>query len=83
MATNGTDKVQELVRRRNELLPRLQKGRDRIRMEDERGGERADYYLEYWLTLLTDYEQTVDRLRALGVGEEQVLAEPGGESAAQ
>ena len=77
MATNGADKIQELLKRRDDLLPRLQKGRERIRAEDERGGERSDYFLEFWLTLLTDYEQTIDQLRALGADEGQVTSEPG------
>jgi hypothetical protein len=77
LATNGTDKIEELLKRRDDLMPRLRKGRDRIRVEEERGGERADYFLEFWLTLLTDYEQTIDQLRALGADEARVTDESG------
>ncbi|MHB0876212.1 MAG: hypothetical protein ACYC5O_09230 [Anaerolineae bacterium] len=83
LATNGADKIQELLKRRNDLLPRLQKGRERIRLEDERGSERADYFLEFWLALLTDYEQTVDQLRTLGVDEAQITDEPGRETSSR
>lgn len=81
MATNGAAKIQELLKHRDELAPRLRKGRERIRAEEERGGERADYLLEFWLTLLTDYEQTIDQLRALGVDEAQVTGETTGSDA--
>jgi hypothetical protein len=83
LATNGADKIQELLKRRDDLLPRLRKGRERIRLEDERGGERSDYFLEFWLTLLTDYEQTIDQLRALGADETRVTEEPGPDGAAR
>jgi hypothetical protein len=81
LATNGADKIQELLKRRDDLMPRLRKGRERIRLEQERGGERADYYLEFWLTLLTDYEQTIDQLRALGADEAAIAGESGPDAA--
>jgi hypothetical protein len=66
--------VEELLKRMIELEPRLRNGRERIRAEEEQGGDRADFLFEFWLTLLTDYEQTIDRLRKMGVCEETIAA---------
>ena len=61
-------KTEALLQKRDKLLQRLRKGREVIRAEAEKGGgDRADQYFEVWLSLLTDYEQTMDELRALGV----------------
>jgi len=65
-------KIEELLAKKATLCQRLRKGREVIRAEREKGGERADYFFEYWLSLLTDYEQTVDRLRDLGAAEELI-----------
>ena len=70
MSAPDDSRTAELLQKNNELWERLRKGRETIRTAQEKGSERADYYFEFWLTLLTDYEQTVDQLRSLGVAEE-------------
>ena len=65
-------RVEELLQKQDRLRQRLQKGREVLSSETDDGGEKADQHFEYWLTLLTDYEQSIDQLRALGVREERL-----------
>jgi hypothetical protein len=69
MAAERDELVQELLQRQGTLWERLRRGIEAVRAEQLRGSERADYYFERWLSLLTDYEQTIDKLRELGVDE--------------
>ncbi|MGQ9555795.1 MAG: hypothetical protein ACUVWR_16980 [Anaerolineae bacterium] len=73
MSAGNDSRIAELLKKKETLWERLQKGRETIRTAQERGSERADYYFEFWLTLLTDYEQTIDQLRSLGVAEELLM----------
>ena len=75
MSEDEASAVEELLAKKATLCQRLRKGRKAIRSERERGGGRADYFFEVWLSLLTDYEETVDRLRRLGVPEEVIAAD--------
>ena len=70
MSTGNDNRIAELLKKKEALWERLRKGREAIRAAQERKSEKADYYFEFWLTLLTDYEQTIDQLRTLGVAEE-------------
>lgn len=72
MTTNDGERAEQLLQKADILADRLRKGRVAIRAETQT--ERADYYFERWLALLTEYEQTVDELRRLGVPEERVAA---------
>lgn len=74
MADDTQARAQELLVKRDSLVPRMSKGRERIRIEQDRGGEKLDYYFEFWLALLTDYEQTMDSLRKLGVPDDAGVA---------
>ncbi|NPV08868.1 MAG: hypothetical protein HPY83_13020 [Anaerolineae bacterium] len=78
MNASGAGRIEELLDKAATLAERLGKGRSVIRAEEEQGGERADYYFERWLSLLTDYEQTVDELRRLGAPEERIRSAGGG-----
>lgn len=77
MADDTQARVRELLAKRDSLVPRLSKGRERIRIEQDRGGDKLDYYFEFWLALLTDYEQTMDSLRKLGVSDDAEAAPSG------
>ncbi len=72
MNEEQTERVEQLLAKATTLAQRLDKGRGAIRGEEDRGSDRADLYFEKWLSLLTDYEQTVDELRRLGVGEDDI-----------
>lgn len=72
MNANESSRTEELLSKAGTLAGRLHKGRAAIRAEEVQGGERADYYFEHWLSLLTDYEQTVDELRRLGTPEDRI-----------
>ena len=72
MSEDTAARIDELLKKKDTLWKRLQKGRETIRAEEGRNSGRADYYFEYWLSLLTDYEQSIDELRALGVAEEML-----------
>ena len=65
-------RAEQLLERAQNLADRLAKGRGAIRAETDT--DRADYFFERWLALLTEYEQTLDELRRLGVAEERVEA---------
>jgi hypothetical protein len=73
LATAADSRVVELLKKKDELAERLRKGRDSIHAANEKGSDKADYYFEFWLSLLTDYEQTIEQLRKQGVPEESLL----------
>ena len=73
MVTGADTRVAELLKKKDELAERLRKGRDSIQVAAEKGSDKADYYFEFWLSLLTDYEQTIEQLRAHGAPEESLL----------
>lgn len=72
MSETTGGRIAELLVKKDELEERLRKGRDTIHAAEDKGSERADYYFEFWLSLLTDYEQTIEQLRALGAPEESL-----------
>ena len=74
MSAGEAERAEQLLRKVSTLTERLDKGREVIRATADTDTDRADYYLEHWLGLLTDYEQTVDELRRMGVSEERLLA---------
>jgi len=69
------ERIRQLIDKKDRLAGRLEKGRAAIRAEEARGGEKADFYFEYWLALLTDYEQTIDELRSLGAADGLICEE--------
>ncbi len=64
------ERVGELLESAAALAGRLEKGRAAIGAEPDT--ERADWYFERWLSFLTEYEQTIDELRRMGVPTERL-----------
>lgn len=72
MGSSDEERTEQMLEKADSLADRLAKGRVAIRAESDT--DRADYYFERWLALLTEYEQTIDELRRMGVPEERVSA---------
>lgn len=74
MSASQEERAGQLLAKVSNLADRLEKGRAAIQEAVDADTDRADYYFERWLGLLTDYEQTVDELRRMEVPEDRIQA---------